>query len=218
MADGPSRSFFDLWSLSYDNPVLQAVVYRPVQDQVIAALRVQAPQRVLDVGGGTGHLASRLSEVAGRHVIGLDYSRGMLSRAVRRSTVPSWVQGDAMTLPFADASVDAIVCTESFHWYPDQSRALHEFGRVVRPGGRIYIAVVTSPHERFSDQILRVSARYGQPFYWPTAAELRSMLAEAGLHVRSQRRVWRLPAGLLFAPALTVAERAAVASGAVRGT
>ncbi|HEX9260396.1 MAG TPA: methyltransferase domain-containing protein [Acidimicrobiales bacterium] len=203
----PSRSFFDLWSLTYDNPLAQALVYRPVQDAVMASLRHQRPACVLDIGCGTGLLTRRIGAELGASVVGLDYSRGMLRQASRRGGRPSWVQANALNLPVGAAAVDAIVCTESFHWYPDQALALREFERVLRPGGVVYVAVVTAPHARVSDDLHRLSTRYGQPFYWPTRQRMRSMVIESGLELLSQRRVRRIPTGLAFAPALTIARR-----------
>ena len=51
---GPHRLFFDPWSLVYDAPGVQRVTYRPVQDALVRALRVDPPARILDVGCGRG--------------------------------------------------------------------------------------------------------------------------------------------------------------------
>ncbi len=203
---GASRSFFDLWSRTYDNPVVQAFTYRPVQDAVIAALLDHAPDRVLDVGCGTGLFTTRLSAELGVATAGVDYSWGMIDQASRHSRAPSWVQADAMALPIASGAVDAIVCTESFHWYPDQARALKEFKRVLRPEGRIYVALINPATERISEWTRRWSQRGRQPLYWPTSERMRSMVTAAGLQVVRQQRLRRIPAGVLFPPVLTIAE------------
>ena len=206
---GPSRSFFDVWSRAYDNPLLQALTYRPVQDAVMVALQEQQPRRVLDVGCGTGLLTARMRAELGADVAGCDYSSGMISRARRRSAAPSWVLANAMALPVGTAAVDAVVCTESFHWYSDQLLAFDEFTRVLRPAGHLYVALVNPPLESMSEWTRRVSRRYGQPFYWPTAEQMRSMATIAGLRVVRQQRLLRLPSVLLFPAVLTVAERPA---------
>ena len=159
---GASRSFFDLWSRTYYNPVVQAFTYRPVQDAVIAALRDHAPDRVLDVGWGTGLFSTRLSAELRVATVGVDYSWGMIDQASRHSRARRG-QADAMALPIASGAVDAIVCTESFHWYPDQARALKEFERVLRPGGRIYVALINPATERISEWTRRWSQRPGSP-------------------------------------------------------
>jgi ubiquinone/menaquinone biosynthesis C-methylase UbiE len=206
---GPSRAFFDVWSRTYDNPVLQALMYRPVQEAVMVALREQRPRRVLDVGCGTGLFTTRLRAELGADVVGCDYSWGMISQARRRSQAPSWMVANAMALPVPATAVDAIVCTESFHWYPDQRLALDEFSRALRPAGRLYVALVNPRLESMSDWTQLVSRRYGQPLHWPTSEQMRSMATTAGLRVVRQQRLLRLPSVVLFPVVLTIAERPA---------
>jgi ubiquinone/menaquinone biosynthesis C-methylase UbiE len=173
---------------------------------VVAALQRQGPGLVVDVGCGTGLLTTRLAEL-GPRMIGCDLSLGMLHEAVGRSRVPAWVQADAMALPLSAACVDAIVCTESFHWYPDQMAALGEFARVLAPGGRLYVALINPRTNGLSELTHRWSVRTGQPLYWPTSARMRSMVTEAGMRVVRQQRLLRLPSGPLLPPVLTIAER-----------
>jgi hypothetical protein len=47
----------------------------------------------------------------------------------------------------------------------------------------------------------------GQPFYWPTRRRMRELVEAAGFRVEEQQRVYRLPAGVLLPPVLTVAMR-----------
>ena len=205
---GPSRWFFDLWSSFYDLPLVQGLTYRPVQDAVVAALRASAPRRVLDVGCGTGLLAVRLAhELPGASIAGCDFSHGMLVHAHAHGERVAWIQGDAQRLPLHDASADAIVSTEAFHWFPDQRRALAEFFRVLVPGGRLLVAIVNTPNDVVRS-IVRIGSRVvGQPFDWPTRAEMRALFEEAGFRVEAQRRVFRIPAGLTLPPVLTIAAR-----------
>jgi SAM-dependent methyltransferase len=201
---GASRRFFDAWSLTYNNPVVQAATYRPVQDAVIRLLRLQRPRRILDLGCGTGLLTTRLVGELGVPVTGCDYSAGMLERAARRSRGAGWVQGDALALPFADGSVDAVVSTESFHWYPDQDRALGELARVLDGGGRAYLALINPPTPVVSALTARWSRLAGQPLYWPTPARMREMATAAGFEVVEQRPVLRLPVSAVFPTVVTV--------------
>ena len=215
MADPPRTRhlFFDAWSRFYDAPWVQRVVYRPVQDAVVEALGAP-PERscsaVLDVGCGTGLLTARLGdELPGATVVGCDLSEGMLRRAAVRRRALLWVQGNALRLPFRDASFDAVISTESFHWFPDQAAALAEFFRVTAPGGRLLVALINPPVEPLS-QATRVGSRAaGQPLYWPTRPRMREQVEAAGFRVEGQRRIRRIPAGALFPPVLTVAVRPA---------
>jgi ubiquinone/menaquinone biosynthesis C-methylase UbiE len=205
---GPSTWFFDAWSAFYDVPVVQRLTYRPVQDAVVAALRTVGPRRVIDLGCGTGLLTTRLRrELGGAVVVGCDFSQGMLRRARAHAEPVSWVCGDAQRLPFRDASADAIVSTEAFHWFPDKARALAECFRVLVPGGRLLVALVNTPNDLVRTTFRVASRAIGQPFDWPTRAAMRALLERAGFRVEAQRRVFRIPAGMLLPPVLTVGVR-----------
>ena len=208
-ADGPRRWFFDAWSRFYDLPPVQRAIYRPVQDAVVAELRRAGSRRVLDVGCGTGLLTDRIAaELGAELVCGCDFSLGMLQQAAAGGRRAAWVQGDALRLPLRGGTVDAVVSTESFHWFPDQDAAIAEFQRVLVPGGRFVVAMVNPSAATLARSAHRVSAALGEPASWPTRDELRAALERAGFEVEGQRRVTRI-AGLLFPTAVTVARRAA---------
>jgi ubiquinone/menaquinone biosynthesis C-methylase UbiE len=205
---GPSRSLFDVWSTFYDLPVVQWLMYRPVQNVVVDALRARRPRRVIDVGCGTGLLATRLREALdGASIVGCDFSYGMLTQARRNAETIAWVQGDAGRLPFGDGSADAIVTTSAFHWFPDKGRVLAEFVRVLVPGGCALVALVNTPNEVVRTMVRMGSTVVGQPFDYPTRAEMRALFEEAGFRVESQQWVFRIPGGLLFPPVVTAGTR-----------
>jgi SAM-dependent methyltransferase len=204
----PDPRFFDVWSFFYDAPLVQRLTYRPAHDAVLRGLRGVGVQRVLDVGCGTGQLAARLRrEIRGVHVVGCDMSRGMLRQARARDAGCTWVRADAGRLPFGDASFDAIVSTEAFHWFPSQADALAEFYRVLVPGGRALVALINPPFESLS-RATRVGSRLlGEPLYWPTRKRMRKQVEAAGFRVERQRRIFRIPASLAFPAILTIALR-----------
>ncbi|MGH7895489.1 MAG: class I SAM-dependent methyltransferase, partial [Candidatus Binatia bacterium] len=94
-----------------------------------------------------------------------------------------------------------------FHWFPDKRRALGEFFRVLAPGGRLLVALVNTPNEVVRTAFRIGSSAIGQPFDWPTRVEMRAMFERAGLRVETQRRVYRIPAGMLLPPVMTVGVR-----------
>ncbi|MEO6029316.1 MAG: methyltransferase domain-containing protein [Candidatus Binatia bacterium] len=210
---GPTRGFFDAWSRVYDFPLVQRATYKPVHDAVLRALAAGPRARVLDIGCGTGRLAERLTTADGvRAIVGCDFSAGMLENASERLASPraagvaSLVRGDASRLPFADAAFDAAVSTEAFHWFPDQDAALRELRRVLRPGGRLLLALVSPPFEIIAD-VFEIGMRaVGQPLWWTTPSRLAGQVERAGFVVERQHRVFRIP-GFLLPPALTVARR-----------
>ena len=196
-----------MWSSFYDAPAVQAAVYRPVHDAVFDELWQARPEVVLDVGCGTGLLTTRLVGALGaRLVTGCDLSLEMLRQASGRSRSARWVQGDAMHLPLRDGSVDAALSTESFHWIPDQAGALADLHRVLRPGGRIVIGMVTF-RTRLAGRVAAAGAEaIGQQPHWPTRSELADLLEGAGFVRPRFRRVDRI-ASAVVPTSVVVAER-----------
>jgi demethylmenaquinone methyltransferase/2-methoxy-6-polyprenyl-1,4-benzoquinol methylase len=101
---------------------------------------------VLDCACGTGDLSEAFARAGAREVIGLDYTAEMLDVARQRlGRLPSlspkvrYIQGDAQALPLADASVDVVSIAFGIRNVGQPSRAIAEFRRVLRPGGRVVI-------------------------------------------------------------------------------
>jgi ubiquinone/menaquinone biosynthesis C-methylase UbiE len=201
---GPRQAFFDVWSRFYDLAPVQAAIYHPVHDAVVDELRAHPARRLLDVGCGTGDLTARLrTELQADLVAGCDFSGGMLEQAAARTRAVRWLQADASRLPVRDASFQAVVSTEAFHWFPDPDLALREFRRILTPGGRVVIALVNTRTQTMSRLAHAGSQALGQPARWPTRAEMADRLRRAGFTVERQARVFRL-AGLLIPTIVTV--------------
>ena len=202
--NGPQRGFFDIWSRVYDLAPVQAAIYHPVHDAVLGELRAHPAGRLLDVGCGTGDLTARLRrELTTDLVAGCDFSAGMLEQAAARTRAVRWLQGDATRLPFTDATFEAVLSTEAFHWFPDPDAALREFRRVLGPGGRLLVALVNVRVPTTSRLAHAGSKALGQPAHWPTRAEMAERVRDAGFTVERQKRILRL-GGLLIPTVLTV--------------
>jgi demethylmenaquinone methyltransferase / 2-methoxy-6-polyprenyl-1,4-benzoquinol methylase len=106
---------------------------------------VRPGDRVLDACCGTGDLAAADVRAGAGEVTGLDFSPRMLERARRKSTEVTWVEGDALELPFADASFDAATVGFGVRNVSDLERGLEELARVLVPGGRLAILEITTP-------------------------------------------------------------------------
>ena len=111
--------------------------------------------RALDLGCGNGRHTELLAE-HGADAIGVDVSRGLLSTAATRQRdhgfAAGLVQGDAATLPFADATFDQIVYVATLHHLrPEATRrqSLAELGRLLRPGGLALVSAWSTAHDRF---------------------------------------------------------------------
>ena len=111
--------------------------------RIAAAAQVEPGEHVLDVGCGTGVLAIAAAQRAlpsGR-VVGLDASEEMLGVARRKSSAVEWVLGKAEALPFGDASFDKVVSQFALMLFEQPARALAQMWRVLRPRGRLAVAV-----------------------------------------------------------------------------
>jgi ubiquinone/menaquinone biosynthesis C-methylase UbiE len=195
VTSAPRRTLNDaitrFWSIAaplYDQPVLQQWVYRPAQDEVIAALTHSGAHRVADIACGTGILAARIaSELSADEVYGVDMSDGMLAQAKARSSDMQWRKGPAEHLPFEDGTLDAVVTTSAFHFF-DQPAALREFYRVLAPGGMAAVATL-SPRQVLP--LHRLSANRLNPAHNPSPPEMRKLFDDAGFRVSDQHRVRR---------------------------
>lgn len=136
------RAAFEAAAASYDDV---AVLQREVADRLLERLdllRMQ-PQRILDLGSGTGYASVALHRRYPRaQIIALDLSHAMLQRTRQRFS--RWQRlrgrcqgccGDAESLPFADGSFDMIFSSLTLQWCSDLPRTFAEFHRVLRPGG-----------------------------------------------------------------------------------
>ena len=91
--------------------------------------------RVLDLGAGTGKLTAMLAEL-GSDVTAVEPDPAMFAELRRGLPSVRALPGSAERIPLPDASVDAVLCGQSMHWF-DMSRALPEIARVLVPGGTL---------------------------------------------------------------------------------
>jgi SAM-dependent methyltransferase len=104
-------------------------------DHIVRVLAIGPERTVLDLGAGTGKL-TRLLEPTGATIVAVEPVDAMRAELSRRSPGVRALAGTAEAIPLEDASVDAAVVAQAFHWF-DGERALPEIRRVLRPGGRL---------------------------------------------------------------------------------
>ena len=104
-------------------------------DVALEAYAEISPVRMLEVGGGQGFFAERLARELGAVVVGIDVSERMVELQRERG-IDAQV-GDVQSLPFPDASFDAVSAQYMLYHVPDLPRGLSELARVLRPGGRL---------------------------------------------------------------------------------
>jgi SAM-dependent methyltransferase len=160
--------------------------------RVTEAAAIELGQRVLDVGCGTGVLACAAAERVGPkgRVVGLDPNEQMLAVARRKATGVTWQLGRAEALPFDGASFDAVVSQFALMFFESKPTAIAEMLRVLRPGGRLaiavwdalerapgYLALTELLRELFGDD---VAGAMRAPFALGDRHELLRLLVDAG--------------------------------------
>jgi ubiquinone/menaquinone biosynthesis C-methylase UbiE len=162
----------------------------------LAALRVPADARVLDIACGTGVLLAQVQhlEPTARSV-GVDVTHAMLHVAAGRLRGLPLVQGSGDSLPFANASFDCVVTTSALHYVEQPAMMLAEMKRVLAPGGA---AIITDWCADFATMrvldvglrsVLRPLDRAHQRVL--QATELTQLMREAGFATVTVER-WKL--------------------------
>lgn len=128
------------------NDLMSGGVHRLWKDAMMDWLAPRNGQRLLDVAGGTGDIAFRfLRRAPGASAVVLDMTAGMLEAGRKRADADKlsdrldWVVGDAMALPFEDASFDRYTISFGIRNVTRIGDALAEAFRVLRPGGRLMV-------------------------------------------------------------------------------
>lgn len=126
---------------------------QPLAAHVVALARLKRNDRVLDIGTGTGVVAFRVATQLSTEgkILGVDLSEGMLATAKAKAETtalacrPEFRRMDAEALDLPDGSFDAVVSLFALLHFPDALKALREMFRVLRPGGRLVVAVGSGP-------------------------------------------------------------------------
>jgi len=174
----PSRiaGMFDAIAARYDllNMVLSLGLDRHWRQRAIASLQLTGAERVLDVCAGTADVAigTALAQPGSHRVVGVDFAGAMLAKghekiqAAGLSSRVQLVRGDAMQLPVADASVDALTIAFGIRNVEVTEAACREMLRVLKPGGRLAILEFGLPQapglrQLYAWYFLRVLPRIG---------------------------------------------------------
>ena len=158
--DAPS--FLDTQYDTTDRLATRILVWQPgpdgrsAQDVALNELVAIRPQRLLEVGCGTGALAERMVAALGCDVVAVDQSPRMVE-ATRARGVDARV-GDVQRLAFGDDEFDAAVAAWMLYHVADVDRGLGELARVLRPGGSL--VAITNGAEHLADLWTALGVEY----------------------------------------------------------
>jgi SAM-dependent methyltransferase len=135
---GSDRDFRDSIAEVYDSHLVP-LIFEPYAADLVKRLASRGVRRALEIAAGTGVVTRAMASVLPESVsiIATDLNQAMIDRAVAIGTARpvEWRQADAMQLPFADGTFDAVVCQFGVMFFPDKARAFAEVRRVLAPGG-----------------------------------------------------------------------------------
>lgn len=158
--------------------------------ELVALCQLSGRERVLDAGCGAGHAAAHVASHAAE-VTALDFTPSMLAQVdllaqERGLTNIVTRQGDVERLPFEEASFDRVISRYSGHHWPHPARAVAEFRRVLRPGGRLVLADVVGFDDPTCDTFLNAVELLRDPSHVRdyTPREWLGFLAQAGFSPR----------------------------------
>lgn len=160
------KEYYDRRAPEYDDWWLGEGLYAPVpagwseeRDALMATLAELAPKRTLDVACGTGFVTSRLRG----EITGLDHSDEMLDIARRRNPEATFVQGDALSLPFVDAGFERVFASHFYgHLEDAERRSFLAEARRVAPELVVVDAALHGGAERaeWQERVLKDGSRW----------------------------------------------------------
>jgi ubiquinone/menaquinone biosynthesis C-methylase UbiE len=185
--DDVVRAEFSKQAASFENPRYSFGDPRLLR-WILEHVPVQPDSLVLDVAGGTGHLARGIAPLV-RQVVVVDLTAAMLAEG-RRQTETAGVRnvlfelGDAAELSYVSESFDLVVSRFAVHHFPDPVQQLSEMARVCKDGGTVaVIDVVTAVTERAADYNRLERERDPSHANALSTEALRGLLEDAGIAV-----------------------------------
>ncbi len=154
----------------------------------IATVRAVAPQageRVLDIAAGTGTSSAALAK-SGADVVAADFSPGMIEVGRVKHPGITFVQADAMALPFGDNEFDAVTISFGLRNIEDPKKALAEMYRVLKPGGRLVICEFSKPPRA----LFRAGYSAYMKYIMPAVVDAASSNPEAYTYLADSIREW----------------------------
>lgn len=157
---------------------------------LVTLLDPQPGERILDIGCGTGHLASEIAE-RGAHVVGIDSSPAMIEAAREAYPNLTFQVEDAQNFSFPEP-FDAVFSNAALHWLNKPEKAVQCIAAALKPGGRLVaefggrgnVATILTAAQETIEEIEGDWVESGG-WYFPSIGEYASLLEKHGLETRS---------------------------------
>ena len=191
---------FDDVAHAYDktNDLLSFGQAKRWRKKVLEKVDPQSGEKILDIAAGTG-TSSMALKLPGVEVVAADFSKGMLAEGKKRYPELEFVFADAMKLPFKNNEFDVVTMSFGLRNVQDRDKALHEFLRVLKPGGRLvicefshvpgllgvfyraYLTLILPLVSRLASKTPAAYSYLSESIVaWPRQAELAKDIAKAG--------------------------------------
>ncbi len=191
-----NKAKWDRWASTMDSDDWRHDFLRDGQGKVISLLNVQENIHFLDIGCGTGWAVGEAAKLVNDEGLfyGVDLSPKMIEKAKSKFNGKDnfrFLQANVESIPLDSDFFDVIICTNSFHHYPNPNKALSEMYRLLKVGGKLYILDPTADTWiiKLADKFMKLAEPEHVKIY--STREFQEMFQKAGLRYEALEAINR---------------------------